>query len=198
MLHDARPLPHILAAGPGSEYRCFRNMRRLVDHLHTPVAKRARIITPTEHALDIVAVDKNIAEKLQPLRAVIELFLKNPEPPTWVPANSVKSDNCDFIASLKIPSYRNGHPSLLLHDLDVCDDKKITEIFGQSEPLYVVINCYGAVKPSYHELQVHLQHLRIWKNPAHAGRSYEVLGVLLCCNSGYQRCWCPRYGVCLG
>jgi hypothetical protein len=79
---------------------------------------------------------------------MVETFLKNPEPPTWIPPDYVTSSDRDFLTSLRIPSYRNGNPSLLFHNLDVCDDKEIEMIFGPGAHQYVVINC--ALNTSQH------------------------------------------------
>jgi hypothetical protein len=81
---------------------------------------------------------------------MITTFLKNPEPPTWVPPDYVTLSNRKFLESLEIPCYDNGNPSLLFHDLHVCDNDEIKEIFGSHEHLYVVINC--ALNPSHHEM----------------------------------------------
>jgi hypothetical protein len=100
-----------------------------------------RKITPKEHSLDIEVIDAQIDEELNSLRGVIMTFLKNPEPPTWVPPNYVTPSNREFLTSLRIPCYDNGNPSLLFHDLDVCDYDEIEKIFGRGTSLHVVINC---------------------------------------------------------
>jgi hypothetical protein len=141
-----------------------------------------RKITPKKHSLDIEVIDAQIDEELNSLRGVIMTFLENPEPPTWVPPNYVTPSNREFLTSLRIPCYDNGNPSLLFHDLDVCDDDEIKGIFGRRGHLYVVVSC--VLNPSHHDgLQVHLQHIWIGQNPAHDGRPHEILGILLCCSS---------------
>jgi hypothetical protein len=102
---------------------------------------RQRNTRPPESMLHIEAVDEKINEELDSLRGVIEIFLKNPEPRTWIPPDSVTPSNREFLTNLGIPSYRNGNPSLLLHNLDVCDDKEIETIFAPGPHQYVVINC---------------------------------------------------------
>jgi hypothetical protein len=91
-------------------------------------------------------MDEKIDMELESLRGVIETFLKNPEPSIWVPPDYVTPNNREFLTNLRIPSYTNGNPSLLFHDLDVCDDNEIEKIFGPGTSLYVVINC--ALNPS--------------------------------------------------
>jgi hypothetical protein len=120
--------------------------------------------------LDIGVINEQINKELNSLRGVIMAFLKNPEPSTWVPPDYVTPSHREFLTSLRIPCYDNGNPSLLFHDLDVCNDHQVEEIFGRYGPLYVVINC--ALNPSHHRLQVHLQHIRIRQNSAHAGRPH--------------------------
>ena len=82
-----------------------------------------------------------INEELDSLRGMVEIFLKNPEPRTWDLPDSVTASNREFLTNLRIPSYRNGNSSLLLHNLDMCDDKEIEMIFGPSAHQFVVINC---------------------------------------------------------
>jgi hypothetical protein len=99
-----------------------------------------------ELAVDIEVIDRRIDKELESLRGVVETFLKNPEPSIWVPPDYVAPNNREFLTSLRIPSYGNGNPSLLFHDLDVCDGDEIEKIFGRGTSLYVVINC--ALNPS--------------------------------------------------
>ena len=81
--------------------------------------------------LGIDEIDKLIDKEVEPLCDVIETFLKNPEPITWTPPSYATPSNHEFIMNLRIPSYLNGSPSLLFHDLAVCDSNEIEEIFGQ-------------------------------------------------------------------
>jgi hypothetical protein len=101
---------------------------------------RQRNSRPPESMLHIEAVDEKINEELDSLRGVIEIFLKNPEPRTWIPPDSVTPSDWEFLTNLRIPSLW-GNPSLLLHNLDVCDDREIKTIFGSKEHQNVVINC---------------------------------------------------------
>ncbi|KAF8224450.1 hypothetical protein L208DRAFT_1461528 [Tricholoma matsutake] len=94
---------------------------------------------------DIEAIDKEIKKELKLLCEVIETFLKNPEPPTWVPPNYVMPSNHKYLTNLRIPSYRNGNPSLLLHNLDVCGGNEIEELFGHGECL-CICNTSGSGK----------------------------------------------------
>jgi hypothetical protein len=100
----------------------------------------SRLVRDPESLLHIEAIDKKINEELDSLRGVIEIFLKNPEPRTWIPPDSVTPSDWEFLTNLRIPSLW-GNPSLLLHNLDVCDDREIKTIFGSKEHQYVVINC---------------------------------------------------------
>jgi len=129
----------------------------LVDiHVHVivvPPSSKKSNITPTELTLDIEAIDEKISKELDSgmLRGMVEIFLKDPEPRPWIPPDSVMPGNQKFLTNLQIPSYRNNNPSLLLHNLDVCNDKEIEMIFGPGTHQYansVVINC--ALNTSQH------------------------------------------------
>ena len=100
------------------------------------LGNRKRNITPKELSLDIDAIDAMIDRELGLLRGVVETFLKNPEPPIWVPPNYTTPSYHDFLTSLQIPSYRNGNPSLLLHNLQ---EGEIAEIFGDARHMCVAI-----------------------------------------------------------
>jgi hypothetical protein len=93
----------------------------------------------TSYRFNLKAIDEEIDKELKSLRGVVETFLKNPEPPTWVPPDYVTPSNREFLTSLRIPSYSNGNPSLLFHDLDVCDGNEIEKIFEYGTPLYVLV-----------------------------------------------------------
>ena len=110
-------------------------------HVYVTVPTTKRIITPPEVALGIEIIDEKINEELKSLRVMVEMFLKSPEPPTWIPPDDVTSSDRDFLTNLRLPTYRNGNPSLLFHNLDVYDDKEIKMIFGPGQHQYVVINC---------------------------------------------------------
>ena len=121
------------------------------DQLHIFVGRPAtskRNITHTELALDIKIIDQKIKEELDSLRGMVETFLKNPEPPIWNPPDSVTPSEREFLTNLRIPSYRDNYPTLLFHNLDVCDDEEIETIFGSTARQYVVINC--ALNTSQH------------------------------------------------
>jgi hypothetical protein len=100
-----------------------------------------------EFELDIEAIDEKINKELESLRGMVETFLNNPEPRTWEPPNFATPSNWKFLSDLRIPCYRNGKPSLLFHNLDMCNDKEIAReielIFGpgSGDQQYVVINC---------------------------------------------------------
>ncbi len=95
-------------------------------------------ITPSNSIVNIDDIDDVIREELKLLQPVVEAFLGNPELPFWVPPQHTMPDIQKFIMELRVPTYPNGKPSLLLHDLDKCDGKKIQEAFGGPTPLYVV------------------------------------------------------------
>ena len=131
----------------------------LVDgHIHVivvpPSSKKSNItLAPTELTLDIEAIDEKVSKELDSgmLRGMVEIFLKDPEPRPWIPPDFVTPGNQKFLTNLQIPSYRNNNPSLLLHNLDVCNDKEIEMIFGPGTHQYVdsvVINC--ALNTSQH------------------------------------------------
>ena len=102
---------------------------------------RPRNITPKKLTFGIEVIDDNINEELDSLRGMVETFLKNPEPRTWIPPAYITSTDRDFLTNLQTPSYRDGNPSLSFHNLDVRDDKEIEMIFGPGAHQYVVINC---------------------------------------------------------
>jgi hypothetical protein len=101
---------------------------------------------------------------------MVETFLKNPEPPTWNPPDYVTPTEREFLTNLRIPSYIYGNPSLLFHNLDLCDAKEIEMIFGSSAHQYVIINC--ASEDFFTYKQVHLQHIWLGQNPSHVGRPH--------------------------
>jgi hypothetical protein len=121
--------------------------RHLQIIVELPDSKK-RNITPTDLTLGIEEIDKRINKELDSLRGTVESFLENPEPPTWIPPDFTAPSDREFLINLRIPSYRNGNPSLLFHNLDVCNDEEIKRIFGGDEHRYVVINC--ALNTSQH------------------------------------------------
>jgi hypothetical protein len=135
------------------------NLETIIDdHLHVFVrlsgGKKGNI-TPTDIVLGIEVIDQKINEELDSLRGMVETFLKNPEPRTWNPPDSVTPSEREFLTNPRIPSYRNGNPSLLFHNLDLCrgrlcDDKEIEMIFGPAAHWhqYVIISC--ALNTSQH------------------------------------------------
>jgi len=101
-------------------------------------------------------IEEKIKKELDLLSGELKTFLKNPDPPTWVPTDYVAL-NREFLTNLRLPTYRNGNPSLLFHDLDACDDDEIKKIFGVSslsQTLYAIITCPS--NPSHHGMQVYL------------------------------------------
>jgi hypothetical protein len=99
-----------------------------------------RIFTPSDLSIDINKIDEKIDKELKLLQRKLEIFLKNPDRPLWVPADYVTLHR-DFLTNLRLPTYRNGRPSLLFHDLEACDDDGIKKVFGAGiQALYVIIN----------------------------------------------------------
>jgi hypothetical protein len=115
----------------------------LIDgHVHVIVVSPSGKKSSTTHTLDIEAIDEKINEEFDSLRGMVEAFLRNPEPRTWRPPNSVTLSDRKFLTNLRIPSNHNGDPHLLLHNLNSCDDKEIKMIFGHGAHMYVVkFNC---------------------------------------------------------
>jgi len=96
-------------------------------------------ITPSNSTVKMDVVNEEIEEELKSLRPAVEAFLKNPESPIWIPPQHTMPDIQKFITELRIPTYPNRNPSLLLHGLDKCDGQKIKEVFDDGTPMYVVI-----------------------------------------------------------
>ncbi|KIL71414.1 hypothetical protein M378DRAFT_6158 [Amanita muscaria Koide BX008] len=125
----------------------------IVLHLLCPIytdavgngAQGKQIVTQTEFTFGIEEIDQRIEEELKSLRVEVETFLKSPEPPTWVPPDYATPNNRKFLASLQIPSYRNGNPSLLFHDLHMCDGDEIKKIFKNPQDL-CICNTSGSGK----------------------------------------------------
>ena len=97
--------------------------------------------TQPDSELGIDQIDKLIGKESKSLSDVIEAFLRSPEPPSWIPPSYATPSNQEFLRNLRIPAYLNGCPSLLFHDLNVCDSNEIEGIFGQRRHVYVVMNC---------------------------------------------------------
>jgi hypothetical protein len=89
-------------------------------------------------ALEIDAINQLVSEELNFLREEVEDFLKSPNPPIWVPPESATPSDCEFYARLKIPTYRKRNPSLLFHDLHLCDIEKIKKMYEPGRHMYVV------------------------------------------------------------
>ncbi|KIM47458.1 hypothetical protein M413DRAFT_200359 [Hebeloma cylindrosporum] len=113
-------------------------------HLHIIVnaaaGKQKINTTPQEHAVDIEVIDKRIHKELESLGGVVEAFLRNPEPPVWVPPDYVTADNREFLTNLQLPSYGNGKPSLLFHNLDKCDRIEIEKMLGPGTTSLCICN----------------------------------------------------------
>ena len=104
--------------------------------------------TDLEPLVGIDIIDRRVKKELQSLRVEVEAFLKNPEAPTWNPPEWPTHDVQQFLTNLQLPCYANGHPSLLLHDLDACDGDEIKKLFGSAQRMYVVTMC--ALNSSHH------------------------------------------------
>ncbi|KAF8338586.1 hypothetical protein F5887DRAFT_1236729 [Amanita rubescens] len=108
---------------------------RILRHASLP-------ITPSNSTANI---NEEIGEELKSLQPAVEAFLKNPELPIWAPPQHTMPDIHKFITELRIPTYPNGKPSLLLHGLDKCDGKKIKGVFEGATPL-CICNTSGSGK----------------------------------------------------
>ena len=84
-----------------------------------------RNITPPDLELNIEIIDEMINDELGNIRGMVETFLNDPEPPVWIPPESATASHQEFLKSLQIPSYLNGDPNPLFHNLDVCDNDEI-------------------------------------------------------------------------
>jgi hypothetical protein len=123
---------------------------------------------------DINIIDQWIKEELQSLHVVVEEFIANPEPPIWVPPDNATPSNREFLTNLQIPRYRNGKPSLLLHDLYACNIDGIKKHFGSTDHLFVVY--YVCFEPFSRQavgvLQTHpdqAKHGGYWKASRYTG-----------------------------
>jgi hypothetical protein len=90
---------------------------------------------------EIETIQGKIDDELENIRGVVETFLNNPEPPVWIPPKSATASNQEFLKNLQIPSYLDGNPNILFHNLDMCDNDEIKMKFGHNAHQYVVINC---------------------------------------------------------
>jgi hypothetical protein len=90
----------------------------------------ARTISPPGEALPIEQIDANIMKIREDIRLQIEAFLQQPNPPAWIPPPTVDPNHHEFLRNLCIPTYEDGSPSLLFHELAYADKSKVKEIFG--------------------------------------------------------------------
>jgi hypothetical protein len=107
-------------------------------------------IQPPLRILEIEEIDPLVKKELKSLRDVVAAFLKSPDPPLWAPPDYAAPSDREFLANLQIPSYADGRPSLLFHDLHSRDDDEIKKIFGTNDHVYEAIIC--PLNPSHHKL----------------------------------------------
>jgi hypothetical protein len=89
------------------------------------------MISPPGEALPIEQINAKIMEIREDIRLRIEAFLQQPNPPAWIPPPTVVDPNHrKFLLDLCIPTYEDGSPSLLFHELAYADKSKVKEIFG--------------------------------------------------------------------
>jgi hypothetical protein len=89
--------------------------------------------------MHIGEIDKLIASETVILRKMIKTFLNNPELPAWTPPHHVTDKSSrEFLTNPQIPAYRNGNPSLLLHDLHIYDDEEIEAKFSNCNSMYLI------------------------------------------------------------
>jgi len=100
--------------------------------------------------------------------------LRNPEPRTWVPPDNVDltQNSREFLTNLRLPTYANGNPSLLYHNLHLCDGDEVEEMFGDGIriPMYLFVTC--ALSCS------HYRTCRFVCNTSGSGKSRRILEVL--------------------
>ena len=125
---------HILVGLP-SGASCFPSYVDLRSFLRLAVTVPIKQLS---RSLEIDAVNQLVSEELNSLREEVEDFLKSPNPPVWVSPASATPSDCEFFAHLKLPTYRRGNPSLLFHDLHLCDVEKIKEMYEPGRHMYVV------------------------------------------------------------
>ena len=83
----------------------------------------------SSEVLELDALRPEIQKTLDIIRPEIEIFLRNPELPEWVPP-STAPEVSEYLQRLQIPAYQNGSPSLLFHNLS---SQAANEIFDQRQ-----------------------------------------------------------------
>jgi hypothetical protein len=139
-------------------------------------------------------IDRRINRELESLRETIERFIRNPEPPVWIPPDYITDSSVrDFLTSLQIPMYQNGKPSLLFHNLSLCDDDQIEAIFGSFNHVYVLIVC---------SLTLLTMDNRYICNTSASGKTRRTMegftkywGFYLVTLPDSNQCWCHRFKV---
>jgi len=77
---------------------------------------KTRKVTLSLEVLELDVLQPEIQKTLDIIRPEIEIFLRSPELPEWVPP-STNLNVSEFLRNLRIPAYQNGSPSLLFHNL---------------------------------------------------------------------------------
>jgi hypothetical protein len=126
----------------------YRNPNFYLFRINQNIPVQPTLQDPT--LFEIEAIDQLIKKERESLRDVVAAFLKSPGPPLWAPPDHATPSDREFLATLQIPSYSDGRPSLLFHNLHVRDDDEIKKIFGTNNPVYEVIMC--PLNPSHHKL----------------------------------------------
>jgi hypothetical protein len=61
------------------------------------IISRSLLAVGNGFTFGIKAIDQRIERELKSLRVVVETFLKNPEPPTWLPPGNATPSNREFL-----------------------------------------------------------------------------------------------------
>jgi hypothetical protein len=94
---------------------------------------------PSAQVLQIDAVQSEINGVLTSISPQIRSFLQNPELLKWQPPSSITDAlTLEFLQKLQIPTYRDGRPSLLFHNLHLGNGLS-EEICGANSHLYFTL-----------------------------------------------------------
>jgi hypothetical protein len=110
-----------------------------VIHSYMTAKLRAGTISPSssnssnvsEVQTSLAQIEEKIEKISDKIRPRIEKFLQQPNPPAWIPPSAiVDANHRTFLTNLRIPTYEDGRPSLLLHELADADESKAQDIFN--------------------------------------------------------------------
>ena len=104
------------------------------NHDLTLLDTNRRWVSPPGQRVPLETLNEKLQTALSEIRPRIEKFLRNPDPPTWTPpATVIDPDHRKFLSDLNLPTYRNGNPSLLFHNLANAYEFKVNRIFGDGK-----------------------------------------------------------------